>query len=467
MDERKLYTKLLGSLVLLGILTFILMEADFGRWSAFVQVLESIIIISFWAVFYLLIKFTLFKAYRKKHKTEIPRIFVTMIRLLVILFAVLTIMVVVLDQSLMSLATLGGLVGAGVTFAVGELILDTFSGVILEIEGPLEINDWVQIEGDRVGQIISINWRTVLLKTVDDTYITVPHRDFTKGYINFSQGGTPYWDSLKFVMEHNLPVERAERILAAGGMRAKSICDQQCTVSAMEIEPAGIRYDVSYLVPNRGVAAEVRHDVIQSITSHLHECGLSVSDNSKHYIVSQGERSFKQREPISVQTLIRKVSFLKNTDPVAVVKISERAVPHVFSAGEPIVKEGDAGQSMFLIAEGLVSIEISYVNELGESKQKKLFDLGYGDNFGEMSLFLNDPRSATVRAMSNCLVYEISHDLVKESLEEHPDDFKNLVQEAKEKKKRNAALKKKMAAIHEEREEGHKSVFAQLKDLFS
>lgn len=465
-QKNKIYVILLLSLAILGGLLFALTNVDLGRFTIIVQFLESIAIVAFWAILYLLIKFTVFQRYQDKHQQNMPSIFVSMVRFFFIVFVILSIMVIVFDQSLMSVATLGGLVAAGVTFAVGELIMDTFSGVILEIEGPLEVNDWIKLDADREGMVISINWRTVILITVDETMIVVPHRDLTKGFTNFSRPGGAYWEFIEIGMDHSLPVERAERIMRAGVMKATSIYDHQCYASATKISESGITYELGYMVPDRSLSRSVKHDVIQAVTNHLHACGMRVSESLGEYAVSKGGKPFQEDNPIDLRGIIERVDFLKNLSEVATVKISEGALCHSYNEGESIVLEGEEGHSLFLVAEGVASVSISYVSESGEQKEKHLFNLGYGDCFGEMSLFLNDPRSANVRAATNCLVYEVSHDLIKDSLTENPEIFTKMLKDAKAKKERNLAMREKMSQMKEHEHEQHKGVLAHLKDLF-
>lgn len=466
-QKSKLYIKLMLALVILGASILLLMTIDIGRFTIIVQAVESVAIILFWAILYLLIKVTVFDKYQEKHQLEAPRIFVTISRFLFIVFAILSIMVVVFDQSLMSVATLGGLVGAGVTFAVGSLILDTFSGVVLELEGPLDINDWIKVDENREGMIISVNWRTVVLKTSDETIIIVPHGDLTKGFVNYSKPENAYWETIEIGMDHSLPVERAERIMRAGIMKTPSIHDHQCAVFAKTVSESGITYQLRFMVADRQNSHKVRHDVIQSVTNHLHDCNMRVSEGLGEYAVVRGGKPFKEEDPVDVKSLVERVDFMKSLSKVLAVKIAERASHHHFEEGEIIVREGDAGDSVFLIAEGVASVSIAYANEAGEPREKHLFNLGFGDCFGEMSLFLNDPRSATVRAATNCLVYEISHDLIKESVKGDPEIFVKMVNDAKAKKEKNIAMKEQMSQMKEHHYDEKKGLLGHLKDLFS
>ncbi len=65
-------------------------------------------------------------------------------------------------------------------------------------------------------------------------------------------------------------------------------------------------------------------------------------------------------------------------------------------AGETLFEEGDRGDSFYVIATG----EMSVLKGSGIS-QRELVRVGPGDVFGEMALISNDPRTATIKAISD------------------------------------------------------------------
>ncbi len=79
-----------------------------------------------------------------------------------------------------------------------------------------------------------------------------------------------------------------------------------------------------------------------------------------------------------------------------------------FSAGEIIFKEGDPGDSAYLIEEGSVEVSVS-------STQQTRLDKG--ELFGEIALIDQQPRTATVRAIEDTVLIPIPRQLVKERLE--------------------------------------------------
>jgi CRP/FNR family cyclic AMP-dependent transcriptional regulator len=69
-----------------------------------------------------------------------------------------------------------------------------------------------------------------------------------------------------------------------------------------------------------------------------------------------------------------------------------------FAAGELLVTEGEEAAAFFVLSRGQAEV----VKALGQDKERALSKLTEGDFFGEMALFDGYPRSATVRAVSEC-----------------------------------------------------------------
>lgn len=84
--------------------------------------------------------------------------------------------------------------------------------------------------------------------------------------------------------------------------------------------------------------------------------------------------------------------------------------------GDVIFRDGDSGQSMFIILEG--QVEISKM--LGD-QETVLAKLGAGSIFGEMAIIDGQPRSATATAITNAVLLEISREMFRRRLEEVPN----------------------------------------------
>ena len=98
-----------------------------------------------------------------------------------------------------------------------------------------------------------------------------------------------------------------------------------------------------------------------------------------------------------------------------------------FKAGEPVINEGDAGDTAFYIVDGSVEVSIG----LGK-KERTVGTLKAGEIFGEMSLIVPGPRSATVRAATDVECLETSYDEFIGAIQSNPsyavEFMKTLVQ---------------------------------------
>ncbi|MCL1998870.1 MAG: methyl-accepting chemotaxis protein [Turicibacter sp.] len=94
-----------------------------------------------------------------------------------------------------------------------------------------------------------------------------------------------------------------------------------------------------------------------------------------------------------------------------------------FSRGDIIIQEGDViAESMYFLLDGNVEVFLNY-QEKGELM---LATLQPGDIFGEMSLFLNEPRSATIVARDNVLVLNIKKRDMYDIMQKFPDVAYNI-----------------------------------------
>lgn len=87
--------------------------------------------------------------------------------------------------------------------------------------------------------------------------------------------------------------------------------------------------------------------------------------------------------------------------------IAEKVQLVEYGPGQNIVNEGEIGDSFYLIKEGRVRV-LKQTDE--DSSELVLSELGQAEGFGEMSLIIDQPRSATVRAIGNVKALKLTKD---------------------------------------------------------
>jgi CRP/FNR family transcriptional regulator len=84
------------------------------------------------------------------------------------------------------------------------------------------------------------------------------------------------------------------------------------------------------------------------------------------------------------------------------IRLKKNTLGRLYKNGETIIKQGDEGDCVYVIQEGIVEV----IDE-SENKEIKIAELGQAEFFGEMGLFEKDVRSCTVRALGDAKVMTI------------------------------------------------------------
>ena len=85
-------------------------------------------------------------------------------------------------------------------------------------------------------------------------------------------------------------------------------------------------------------------------------------------------------------------------------------------AGVPICREGEPGNSLFIISHG----EVAVSRETRTGRNIWIRNLKEGDFFGEFGFFTDQKRHATVKSLTECEILEISQKELNEMIKTHP-----------------------------------------------
>ena len=126
------------------------------------------------------------------------------------------------------------------------------------------------------------------------------------------------------------------------------------------------------------------------------------------------------------EKLLKSIPILQKLDEEELRQVLKIARPVQFPRGKVILKEGEAGETMYIIAEGAVEVSKTLVmmgeREDVQDREKILTKLSAEDHaiFGEVALFEQSKRTATVVALTDCRMLEISKSDFLRLAEENP-----------------------------------------------
>lgn len=92
------------------------------------------------------------------------------------------------------------------------------------------------------------------------------------------------------------------------------------------------------------------------------------------------------------------------------------------SSGDVLVREGEQSTEMYYVQSGTLAVFKRKGNQ-----DVQIGNIISGELVGEMSFLDESPRSATVKAMTECELIEIPHEKFHKLMESHPKWFRALL----------------------------------------
>jgi CRP/FNR family cyclic AMP-dependent transcriptional regulator len=124
-----------------------------------------------------------------------------------------------------------------------------------------------------------------------------------------------------------------------------------------------------------------------------------------------------------VVELLARVPVLSTLEREDLERIADLAVPREFEPGQVVFREGDASDTCYIVRTGRARA----VREHAGGRTLTLATFGPGDIFGELALFEDERRSATVEAIELCSVVAVLGPDMRRLMVEHPGISARLV----------------------------------------
>jgi CRP/FNR family transcriptional regulator, cyclic AMP receptor protein len=124
-----------------------------------------------------------------------------------------------------------------------------------------------------------------------------------------------------------------------------------------------------------------------------------------------------------VVELLGRVPAFSTLEQSDLERIAQLSVPRQFEPGEVVFREGDSSDTCYVVREG----HARAIHEHGNGRTITLATFGPGDIFGELAMFEDELRSATVEAIEPTSVVAVLGPDMRRLMTEHPEISMRLV----------------------------------------
>jgi small-conductance mechanosensitive channel len=334
----------------------------------------------------------------------------------------IVIALVLLASSFLSeqLVTTSAVSAVVIGFALQDTLGNAFAGLAIQSEKPFHVGHWIRV-GEYEGRVAEVTWRATKLRTKSGNFVVLPNNVIAKEAItNYSEPASPTRMQIEVGASYAAPPNQVK----AAMMEALRHCPRVLPAPAADVVLIGfaassITYRARFWIENYE-ADEVSRDQVQTAIYYAFQRhGIEIP----FPIQVEYHREWKEQdvnEKIEEEErLLSGVDLFAALPPEQRRQVALAAPMAVYGSGETIVRQGEEGQSMFVVVSGSVSVVL-------EPSRDEVARIGPGGYFGEMSLLTGEPRSATVLAKGDVVVVEIGADLFRRLGAAHPEAIEKI-----------------------------------------
>ncbi|ACB51788.1 hypothetical protein cce_2440 [Crocosphaera subtropica ATCC 51142] len=380
-----------------------------------------------------------------------------------------------------ALAFLGGGVGIGIGLGLQGMTKNLVSGLSLLLERKIKIGNFVKFN-DIEGYVTEISTRSATIKLEDGSSVIVPNRNLMENPLTNYHYKTDnvrlnllirvdYKSDLVLVTETLLISAYSESYvlkLPPPKVIFKGLGDSCLEFELwfwIESDNMGIRFEimsslyfaVEYNLRQRNIRIPLAQRELWF--KHYETMNFLPTQKVENHITLATHQAltnhYTQPDPLtssglfSIKELLNKVEYFKTLDDLHIRKLIEIGTLKELKHNEILFRENDPGDAFYIILSGSVEIYTETLN-------KTLAILEKGDFFGELALMLGIPRTASVKAQRETILFSINNQQFDILLKNHPALCDRIVEELgknqEELNRRREELKEKGLLKAEEEE---------------
>lgn len=349
-------------------------------------------------------------------------------------------------------------------FALKDTLGNVFAGLAIHAEQPFQVGDWIQYDTDEmhVGRVVEINWRATKLLTPDAAHLVIPNGKLAEASIrNFTKPQDWSRRSLRVVTSYDVSPQRVHAIILEAVRGSFGVLeDPEPSVITSDFTELGVEHTVRLFTSEFDQRGRVDGEARDRIWYALARQGIAipVTSDLDHHASLLGPvlpaATAEQRV-----AFLEKIRLLEPLGKEIVRRLAESSIDHLHAAGEQIVRQGDAGTSMFVIMSGRVEVT---ARRSPSDPVARLAVIEAGDHFGEMSLMTGAPRTATVTALEETRLLEIGKEAFAGILTAQPELVEALGRSLQERNENRSHV----IAVTGRSGPGSQDILARIRDFF-
>jgi small-conductance mechanosensitive channel len=322
---------------------------------------------------------------------------------LIYLAATFAIVAYVFDLPVKGLLATSGALAIIIGLALQSSLGDVFSGIVLNIERPYRVGDWIILDDTLQGKVIETNWRATHILTGNQDVAIIPNSVIAKSrVVNCSTPTTIHGASIRVRLEPSLTPAAGCKLLKEVLLGSTHILrTPEPTVTIKDLSAEMIDFQLSYSVPDISAVDRAQNELFNRVYQAAAAAGAKFSPRfgsspSQAAPEGEGESGIPER-------LLGGISLFSTLTADEKATLASQMQRKDYKPGEVIVRTGTILEALCIVSYGVLvgSVEAN-------GRKIEVIRLAPGDYFGEVGLLTGKPLEGELTALTGVVIYEIS-----------------------------------------------------------
>ncbi|MGZ5433349.1 MAG: cyclic nucleotide-binding domain-containing protein, partial [Thermoanaerobaculia bacterium] len=335
--------------------------------------------------------------------------------------------------------------------AMQETLGNLFAGIALHLEDSFTEGDVIRA-GEHIGVVESMRWRGTRLRTFNNNIVIVPNSVLARVNLEIFPRNNLNARLLQISIDKNVAPAIVLDVLSQAASHVDGVSTQiPAFARVAALGDTSVTYDIKYHMVDYSQRDRIDADIRKAVWYALRRNDISIPYPIRTHVRYEPPSSRSQPDTAEIAARLARIDVLSPLTREALETIAAATHVHTFAKGETILRHGTAGNSMFVVHDGMVSVRVD---------ESEVARLGEGDVFGEMALLTGESRAADVVALRDVVVIEITKEAMQPVLQNHPDLATSISSKVAE---RRGGLDSLRTASHEE---AHDTVLSRIRNWF-
>jgi CRP-like cAMP-binding protein len=309
---------------------------------------------------------------------------------------------------------------------------DLLSGLMLQLDPPFKVDDWIEIEGT-TGQVIALSWRSLSVRLVDTSVVMLPNSAVTRQRVRnhtylSPRSGNRFLLGLSYDLAPGTAIDLIRRMVVS---HPDVVDDPAPIVRVHDYGESSLTYEVILWQRDHSHTLDIRATVLRQLWYGLGRIGQSIpypvrdvrvrnvdsdiGDPTAVGVVDPAMQASSRWWDEETERRLAAQPVLRELPAQARHQLLKLGRRESYGAGELIYRQGDAGRDLILLLEGALLIQVRGP----DGTEHDLGQAGHPGLFGEIALLASLPRQLSLRCATDATVVRIDGDQIMGVLRPH------------------------------------------------